>query len=48
MRAIWVRWGDEEWAGVYDDVDVIQLPLCADPTAEQLRNGNSPSGASQA
>ena len=27
MRAIWVRWGDEEWAGIYDDVDVIQLPL---------------------
>ncbi len=27
MRAIWVRWGDEKWAGIYDDVDVIQLPL---------------------
>ena len=25
MQAIWIRWGDEEWAGVYDDVDVIQL-----------------------
>jgi hypothetical protein len=25
MRAIWVRWGDNEWAGIYDDVDVIQL-----------------------
>lgn len=26
MRAVWIRWGDEEWAGVYHDVDVIQLP----------------------
>jgi hypothetical protein len=25
MHAIWVRWGDDEWAGVYEDVDVIQL-----------------------
>src|SRR5690348_13952280 len=25
MHAIWVRWGDDDWAGVYDDVDVIQL-----------------------
>ena len=25
MYAIWVRWGDEKWAGVYDEVDVIQL-----------------------
>src|SRR5262245_15290674 len=25
MQAIWVRWGDDDWAGVYDDVDVIQL-----------------------
>lgn len=27
MHAIWVRWGDDAWAGVYDDVDVIQLRL---------------------
>ncbi len=27
MHAIWVRWGDDEWAGVYDDIDVIQLRL---------------------
>jgi hypothetical protein len=26
MHAMWVRWGDEAWAGVYYDVDVIQLP----------------------
>jgi hypothetical protein len=25
MHAIWVRWGDDAWAGVYDEVDVIQL-----------------------
>ena len=27
MHAIWVRWGDDEWAGVYEDIDVIQLQL---------------------
>jgi hypothetical protein len=27
MNAIWVRWGDDAWAGIYDDVDVIQLPI---------------------
>jgi hypothetical protein len=26
MHGIWVRWGDEAWAGVYDEIDVIQLP----------------------
>lgn len=25
MIAIWVRWGDEVWAGAYDGIDVIQL-----------------------
>jgi hypothetical protein len=25
MQGIWIRWGDDEWAGVYDDIDVIQL-----------------------
>ena len=25
MHGIWVRWGDDEWAGVYEDIDVIQL-----------------------
>jgi hypothetical protein len=27
MEAIWIRWGDDEWAGAFDDVDVIQLPV---------------------
>ena len=27
MHAVWVRWGDDAWAGAFDDVDVIQLPL---------------------
>jgi hypothetical protein len=27
MEAIWIRWGDDAWAGVYEDVDVIQLPV---------------------
>jgi hypothetical protein len=27
MHAIWIRWGDDQWAGIYDDVDVIQLWL---------------------
>ena len=26
MHAIWIRWGDEEWAGTHADIDVIQLP----------------------
>ena len=26
MQAIWIRWGDEAWAGMHEDVDVIQLP----------------------
>jgi hypothetical protein len=27
MEAIWVRWGDDEWSGVYEDIDVIQLRI---------------------
>src|SRR3954452_15985902 len=27
MHAIWVRWGDDACAGIYDEVDVIQLPM---------------------
>jgi hypothetical protein len=27
MEGIWIRWGDDEWAGAFDDVDVIQLPV---------------------
>ncbi|HUR15644.1 MAG TPA: hypothetical protein VMZ33_00030 [Candidatus Limnocylindrales bacterium] len=27
MVAIWVRWGDDDWAGIFDEIDVIQLPL---------------------
>ena len=27
MHAIWVRWGDEVWAGSHADVDVIQLSV---------------------
>jgi hypothetical protein len=26
MDAIWIRWGDEVWAGAYDGINVIQLP----------------------
>jgi hypothetical protein len=26
MDALWIRWGDDDWAGAYDGVDVIQLP----------------------
>lgn len=41
MYPIWVRWGDNEWAGAFDDVDVIQLPLrrrvaSRDPDAGQI------------
>jgi hypothetical protein len=31
MDAVWIRWGDAEWAGAFDDVDVIQLPLTSRP-----------------
>ncbi|MEA2676763.1 MAG: hypothetical protein QOJ81_904 [Chloroflexota bacterium] len=31
MDAIWVRWGDDQWAGAFADVDVIQLPLIRRP-----------------
>lgn len=31
MHAIWVRWGDKKCAGVYDEVDVIQLSLARRP-----------------
>ena len=31
MHAIWVRWGDEKCAGVYDELDVIQLSLVRRP-----------------
>jgi hypothetical protein len=27
MDAIWIRWGDGTWSGVYEDVDVIQLAV---------------------
>lgn len=27
MHGIWIRWGDGAWAGVYDKIDVIQLPM---------------------
>src|SRR3954447_21778468 len=27
MHGIWVRWGDDAWAGIYDRIDVIQLPM---------------------
>jgi hypothetical protein len=27
MHPIWIRWGDDQWAGVFDDVEVIQLPV---------------------
>ena len=33
MHAIWVRWGDDEWAGAFDDVDVIQLPVTRRPAS---------------
>jgi hypothetical protein len=41
MHAIWIRWGDDAWAGAFDDVDVIQLPVTRRPaprvnTARQM------------
>lgn len=39
MEGIWIRWGDDEWAGVFDDVDVIQLPVQRRTAARELRAG---------
>jgi hypothetical protein len=39
MHAIWVRWGDDAWAGTYDDVDVIQLRLIRRSQARQAESG---------
>ena len=39
MHAIWVRWGDDAWAGVYDDVDVIQLRLTRRSQARPAASG---------
>jgi hypothetical protein len=40
MHSIWIRWGDDEWAGYYDDVDVIQLSVlrrsAPSPASRQL------------
>jgi len=38
MQAIWIRWGDQEWAGVYDEVDVIQLWLTKRPLRRRPTN----------
>lgn len=38
MIAIWVRWGDEDWAGVYDDIDVVQLRAMRRSAPRPLRN----------
>src|SRR5436190_2232336 len=35
VQAIWVRWGDAEWAGVYPDFDVIQLPVLRRPLIKE-------------
>jgi hypothetical protein len=36
MHPIWIRWGDDEWAGTFDDVDVIQLTLPRRPAARAV------------
>jgi Uma2 family endonuclease len=33
MHAVWIRWGDEEWAGGHEDVDVIQLAVTRRPAS---------------
>ena len=42
MHAIWIRWGDEIWAGAYDDVDVIQLPQTRKPGSRAGTNLQQP------
>lgn len=36
MEGIWVRWGDEAWAGAYEDVDIIQLPARRRPLRRKI------------
>jgi 2-methylaconitate cis-trans-isomerase PrpF len=31
MEAIWVRWGDDDWSGIYEDIYVIQLRIGRSP-----------------
>ena len=40
MHPVWIRWGDDEWAGAFDDLDVIQLSLIR-------RAGHRSTGAAQ-
>jgi hypothetical protein len=35
MRPVWVRWGDDEWAGWCDAIDVIQLRSPRRPAARR-------------
>jgi hypothetical protein len=42
MRAIWIRWGDDAWAGIYDDVDVIQLPILRRTAARRRTDAQLP------
>jgi hypothetical protein len=38
MEGIWIRWGTDDWAGAFADVDVIQLPLARRPAARVSRD----------
>jgi len=33
MHPVWIRWGDDAWAGALEDVDVIQLPVTRRPAS---------------
>ena len=39
MHAIWIRWGDDAWAGAFDDLDVIQLPFKRRPRSRAMGSG---------
>ena len=39
MHAIWIRWGDDKWAGAFDEVDVIQLPALRRTTPRAVQPG---------
>jgi Uma2 family endonuclease len=36
MQAIWIRWGDNDWSGIYHDIDVIQLRIDRSPQRRSL------------
>ena len=39
MHPIWIRWGNDEWAGTFDDIDMIQLSVTRRPASRVTMGG---------